>query len=82
MTRGPWWQIIVGYGPWCIYYLMISETNLLAEIIYFVLGAITVSLCEYLMHRFLFHAEHSWLPDHPKAIAIHFVGNGIHHAFP
>ena len=61
---------------------MMSNTDGMETALYFLIGCLYVSFAEYMMHRFLFHAEHSWLPDHPIAIALHFIGNGIHHAFP
>jgi 4-hydroxysphinganine ceramide fatty acyl 2-hydroxylase len=61
---------------------MTAESTILETIPLFLMGCLWISFAEYCMHRFLFHAEHSWLPDHPKAIAVHFIANGIHHAFP
>ena len=46
------------------------------------LGIIAWTLGEYLLHRFVFHSEDHWLPDHPKVLAHHFLIHGIHHAFP
>lgn len=40
------------------------------------------SFSEYVLHRFLFHSEDYWLPNHYIAIANHFLLHGIHHAFP
>jgi len=37
---------------------------------------------EYMLHRFTFHAEDKWLPKHPKAVCMHFIFHGVHHAFP
>lgn len=42
-------------------------------------------VCEYLLHRFLFHGEHSWMmnvPHNKYFYVIHFSIHGIHHAFP
>jgi 4-hydroxysphinganine ceramide fatty acyl 2-hydroxylase len=39
-------------------------------------------LVEYTLHRFLFHSEDYWLPNHPLILANHFLIHGIHHAFP
>ena len=35
-----------------------------------------------MLHRFIFHSEDHWLPNHPKVLAHHFMIHGIHHAFP
>ena len=46
------------------------------------IGILFWTLGEYLLHRFVFHAEDWWLPDSPKFLAHHFLLHGIHHAFP
>ena len=46
------------------------------------LGFLWWTLSEYYLHRFFFHSEDSWLPNHPKVLAFHFMLHGIHHAFP
>jgi sterol desaturase/sphingolipid hydroxylase (fatty acid hydroxylase superfamily) len=44
----------------------------------FVLGIVTWSLGEYLLHRFVFHLE----PDSRWGKRLHFVIHGVHHDFP
>ena len=43
---------------------------------------LTWSLSEYCLHRFVFHGEQIWVPDNHAVIALHFLLNGNHHAFP
>lgn len=48
------------------------------------LGMLTFSLVEYLMHRFLFHSE-KYLPDNflgRPLRYLHFILHGIHHTIP
>lgn len=48
---------------------------------YFTTGVFLWTLVEYTLHRFLFHIE-KYLPNHPKALAIHFLVHGVHHFLP
>ena len=45
-------------------------------------GVFFWTLSEYLLHRFFFHGEDYWLPNHPFILAHHFMIHGIHHAYP
>jgi len=81
-TQGPWQQTPCGFGPVAIYLLYLNELDIVSTVIQFVLGMFAWSFSEYFLHRFVFHAEHSWLPDDPTVIAFHFLLNGNHHAFP
>jgi len=83
LTRGPWWAIPLGILPIAFYLASLSNLETVTEFIFsFSIGALMWTFTEYCLHKYLFHAEHTWLPDHPLAIAIHFFVNGIHHAFP
>src|SRR4030095_10196304 len=44
----------------------------------FLLGILSWSLAEYLLHRFVFHFE----PDTPWGRRLHFIIHGVHHDFP
>jgi 4-hydroxysphinganine ceramide fatty acyl 2-hydroxylase len=46
------------------------------------IGVFAWTLVEYVMHRFLFHGEETWLPNNKTWFVIHFLMHGIHHAFP
>ena len=49
------------------------------------LGIISWTLGEYIIHRFGFHCEDSWfkyLPHSRWTFLSHFLIHGIHHAFP
>lgn len=48
-------------------------------------GFLTWTLAEYLVHRFVFHCEDTWLhyvPHNSTTYVLHFIIHGIHHAFP
>ena len=82
ITMGPWQQTPIACLPTVAYFLNQTQTSLIESIAVFVSGMFMWSFWEYMLHRHLFHAERSWMPDHPWVIACHFVLNGIHHAYP
>lgn len=82
ITMGPWYLTPICILPWVLYLLSLNSLSAMPTILWFCLGAISWTFAEYNLHRHLFHAEQSWLPDSPLFIAGHFVLNGIHHAFP
>jgi len=41
-------------------------------------GLLTWTLCEYVLHRWVFH----WMEDTPRGRRIHFLLHGVHHDFP
>lgn len=47
-----------------------------------VLGILTWTLFEYLIHRYIFHGETVWLCNFKPLLIFHFLLHGIHHAFP
>lgn len=52
--------------------------ELLPIILLFVGGAITFTLVEYMMHRFVFHME----PTSPRKEKISYTMHGVHHDYP
>jgi sterol desaturase/sphingolipid hydroxylase (fatty acid hydroxylase superfamily) len=44
----------------------------------FVAGLAMWTLCEYVLHRWVFH----WIEDSPRGRRIHFLLHGVHHDFP
>ncbi len=44
----------------------------------FLLGLLTWSLAEYVLHRYVFH----WVNDTPRGRRIHFLLHGVHHDYP
>jgi 4-hydroxysphinganine ceramide fatty acyl 2-hydroxylase len=81
-TRTPWWLIPVAWAGPVIYFFLQAQLNLLWTVLYVLYGIGIWSLSEYCLHRFLFHSEDYWLPNHPKVLPFHFLLHGIHHAFP
>lgn len=47
----------------------------------FLLGNLVWTILEYTLHRFLFHID-DMMPDHPKALTVHFLLHGVHHYLP
>lgn len=62
--------------------LYFAETTVLLTCYLFACGLLMWTFMEYMLHRFLFHAEDKWLPRGNLAMASHFLFHGIHHAFP
>jgi 4-hydroxysphinganine ceramide fatty acyl 2-hydroxylase len=82
LTRTPWYFIPLAWiGP-IIYFILQSQMNILWTVLYVLYGCALWSIGEYMLHRFLFHSEDYWLPNHPKVLPFHFLLHGIHHAFP
>lgn len=44
----------------------------------FAAGLLMWTLCEYVLHRWVFH----WMEDSPRGRRIHFLLHGVHHDFP
>lgn len=44
----------------------------------FFTGVLFWTLCEYVLHRWVFH----WMADSPRARRVHFLLHGVHHDFP
>lgn len=44
----------------------------------FAVGVLVWTLCEYVLHRWVFH----WMEDSPRGRRIHFLLHGVHHDFP
>jgi len=90
VSRAKWWHIIVAYLPWhlyCIYWMAQVNFSLNPLSVLFVtfLGALSWTLTEYIVHRYLFHGEDYWMPYMPHnrwVFTAHFTIHGIHHAFP
>lgn len=81
----PWQAIPLAWGPQTAYiaYLGFQYGNpLWLDICLLVLGFFSWTFAEYVLHRFLFHAEDYWLPGNRRAMALHWTFHGIHHTFP
>jgi 4-hydroxysphinganine ceramide fatty acyl 2-hydroxylase len=55
--------------------------NAIKAIFAYVIGVLSFSLLEYILHRFLFHSEHI-LPNSKAVRYVHFLLHGIHHMLP
>lgn len=59
----------------------LESFSAMACVLIVIFGIFVFSLCEYLLHRFIFHAER-WLPDSDFCRYISLFIHGFHHAFP
>lgn len=84
LTKSTWFMVPLGWLPCVFYYLYQSTFSLANHEIFFLFISATLlwSFFEYMLHRFVFHGEHLWLPDYKPIMILHFLVHGIHHAFP
>mmetsp|Transcript_32950 Transcript_32950/g.50392 ORF Transcript_32950/g.50392 Transcript_32950/m.50392 type:complete len:186 (-) Transcript_32950:264-821(-) len=83
VTQGPWWMTPITFLPVANYFLfVVNQLTILQTLPLFFAGWFMWSFTEYALHRWAFHGEIYWLPDHPIPIALHFLVNGQHHGFP
>ena len=54
------------------------ELSLASTVGLYVGGLLMWTLCEYVLHRWVFH----WIDETPRGRRIHFVLHGVHHDFP
>ncbi|CAD6184794.1 unnamed protein product [Caenorhabditis auriculariae] len=90
MTRTYWWTVPLVWVPLVILFSILSilsftdsltlKASLGAWAILFVVGVLTWTLCEYSLHRWVFH----WKPDpnSSQQILLHFLLHGLHHKTP
>ena len=73
---------IVLYGPviCLMLYLSFAQKHLsvLAVLVFFVVGVLTWTLLEYVIHRYVFHYE----PKTRLGKLLHFIMHGVHHDYP
>lgn len=81
-SRIHWSYPLIVWVPAMIACLVHSILNFGADIItvilFFILGLLTWSLIEYIMHRFVFHYH----PSSNFGKKIHFLMHGVHHDYP
>lgn len=84
-SKCPWYAIVVFWSLYMIHLVMQLGSNLKFELLVIFIGIQYFLLMEYILHRFLFHGEHTWMKYVPKNryfYYTHFMLHGIHHAFP
>lgn len=55
--------------------------NPLTSLLAIICGVLSFTLVEYLLHRFIFHADW-YIPDNRVLRMLHFVLHGVHHMLP
>jgi len=79
-TRWPWHYIFILWSPF-IYYMLkqgAASTSLSVNVSMFIVGLLSFSIVEYILHRFVFHLSSKttfWN-------YFHFFAHGIHHLTP
>mmetsp|Transcript_12377 Transcript_12377/g.23449 ORF Transcript_12377/g.23449 Transcript_12377/m.23449 type:complete len:328 (-) Transcript_12377:2512-3495(-) len=80
-SKTPWYVIPIFWLPISFYYLVTSGLTLPQMLLWFVAGVFWWTFFEYIMHRFIFHAEQYMLNFKPL-LCLHYLFHGIHHAYP
>lgn len=84
-THNKWYHILTLHLMFCTYLLATkvewAKVEPLKAIFAFVIGVLSFSLLEYILHRFLFHSE-KYLADSKVVRYLHFLLHGIHHMLP
>ena len=85
LTRTVWWVIPCVWLPaaaWMAAPWAASVGFALAPCVAMLVGGLLLwTLVEYVIHRFLFHADEA-VPDAGAALVLHFLLHGIHHKVP
>jgi 4-hydroxysphinganine ceramide fatty acyl 2-hydroxylase len=80
-----WWHVailpllVIGIMFWKVEDW--SNFHILTSLLVACLGAFVFTLIEYILHRFIFHADW-YLPDVRVLRMLHFFLHGIHHMLP
>jgi 4-hydroxysphinganine ceramide fatty acyl 2-hydroxylase len=82
LSKTPWWGVPLCWCPYLLNAIFASPLSVMGTIGTIALGIFLWTFGEYILHRFVFHAEDYWLPYSRIAMASHFLFHGIHHAFP
>jgi hypothetical protein len=81
----PPWFLPLGWVPfalWCWTSIPEENSKNLNWALFFG-GIMTWTICEYILHRFLFHMEDKpYFLNNRYFFVAHFLLHGIHHAFP
>lgn len=89
------WLEILSYSRWyqvsflpalLITYMLVTvptwqSFNPLTSLLAIICGVLSFTLVEYLLHRFIFHADW-YIPDNRVLRMLHFVLHGVHHMLP
>jgi len=84
-SKTPYWVVILAMLPLQIHLLSIMEGSIPLNIFLCACGMFSWGFVEYILHRFVFHAEDTWMTyikPNGLCYAFHFMIHGIHHAFP
>lgn len=83
LSLTPWWVVPMIWLPpnFAFFYVGFVNQSALTALSLWAFGIFVWTLVEYSLHRFIFHLD-GYLPDHPIALALHFLLHGIHHYLP
>jgi 4-hydroxysphinganine ceramide fatty acyl 2-hydroxylase len=85
LSYSTWWHVAVVPAIIILYMFLNVEqwsgADPLSVVILVGLGVLLFTLTEYVLHRFVFHAEW-YLPDVRIVRMLHFFLHGIHHMLP
>jgi hypothetical protein len=86
LSRTHWWVIPLVWCPVSVLLTCLAHqtyrSSITSTIQHLFLGFFLWTLCEYLIHRFIFHFPEAKLPDIKLIRLVHFTIHGVHHTFP
>lgn len=81
-SRVHWTVPMIAYIPVVLYFIyrsfFVAHTSGLQFAGMFVVGLVSWSLFEYIMHRWIFH----FVPKSKWGLRLHFIFHGVHHDYP
>jgi predicted heme/steroid binding protein len=61
LSKTPWWAIPIAYIPLCTWWISNFSAGIAFNIFFTCIGIIGWGLAEYVLHRFVFHGEDTWM---------------------
>jgi sterol desaturase/sphingolipid hydroxylase (fatty acid hydroxylase superfamily) len=82
LSKVPFYVPLIVYLPVILFFawkaILVASIGMLPFVSYFVVGLMSWTLIEYVLHRFVFHLH----PTSSWGRRIHFIFHGVHHDYP
>jgi len=85
LSKTKWWVIPIAYIPFNYWLISNMTGSLVFNLFMVIFGIVSWGFAEYVLHRFVFHGEDTWMRSvkcNGWVYAFHFTVHGVHHAFP
>ena len=84
-SKTPWYMVPIAWLPMNIWFISNMTASTPFNIFMIIFGIVSWGFAEYILHRFVFHGEDTWMRNvkcNNTIFTFHFMIHGIHHAFP